>query len=168
MLKESGSVGSAVRGYEELRTETPYSMIIASWHPPIRINCVSGIMRLSADQMRKSRMIEYKDKRYVCALDLGFDIIRGKWKAVILCHLADGPKRFLALQRITHGVSQKVLTESLQQMEDEGLISKEVFPETPPRVEYSLTEKGSELVPALNVIEDWTRKYYPEAFDTQE
>lgn len=65
-------------------------------------------------------MIDYKDKSYVCALDLGFNLIRGKWKAVILCHLDEGPKRFLELQRITHGVTQKVLTESLQQMEEEG------------------------------------------------
>lgn len=105
-------------------------------------------------------MIDYKDKSYVCALDLGFNLIRGKWKAVILCHLDEGPKRFLELQRITHGVTQKVLTESLQQMEEEGLISKQVFPETPPRTEYSLTPKGAELVPALKTIESWTKKHY--------
>ena len=51
-------------------------------------------------------MIQYRDKSYICALDLGFELIRGKWKAVIICHLGDGPKRFLALQRITHGISQ--------------------------------------------------------------
>lgn len=54
-------------------------------------------------------MITYGNKSYVCALDFGFEQIRGKWKAVILCHLAEGPKRFLALQRITNGISQKVL-----------------------------------------------------------
>ena len=66
-------------------------------------------------------MITYHDKSYICSLDLGFELIRGKWKAVILCHLADGPKRFLELQRITKGISQKVLNEALRQLEEEDL-----------------------------------------------
>jgi DNA-binding HxlR family transcriptional regulator len=105
-------------------------------------------------------MIRYGDKDYICALDLGFELIRGKWKAVILCHLDEGPKRFMALQRITNGISQKVLNEALRQMEDEGLIDKHIYPEVPPKVEYSLTPKGAELVPALKIIEDWSKKYY--------
>lgn len=112
-------------------------------------------------------MIEYKDKTYICALDLGFEQIRGKWKAVILCHLGEGPKRFLALQRMTGGISQKVLNESLREMEEEGLIRKKVYPETPPRVEYSLTAKGQELVPALKSIESWAKKNYPEALSEE-
>lgn len=108
-------------------------------------------------------MIEYKEKTYICALDLGFEQIRGKWKAVILCHLSEGPVRFLALQRMTGDISQKVLNESLREMEDEKLIRKKVYPETPPRVEYSLTAKGQELVPALKSIESWAKKNYSEA-----
>ena len=107
-------------------------------------------------------MIEYKDKSYVCYLDLGFEIIRGKWKAVILCHLCDGAKRFLELHRITCGVSQKVLNESLKQLEDDELISKKIYAEVPPKVEYSLTRKGKELIPALKIIEEWSEKYFPE------
>ncbi|AWK51803.1 transcriptional regulator [Clostridium beijerinckii] len=105
-------------------------------------------------------MIEYNGKSYICALDLGFEIIRGKWKAVILCHLSDGPKRFLELQRITCGVSQKVLSESLKQLEVDEIISKHIYAEIPPRVEYSLTEKGKELVPALKVIEEWSKNNF--------
>jgi DNA-binding HxlR family transcriptional regulator len=108
-------------------------------------------------------VITYEGKLYICALDLGFELIRGKWKAVILCHLGDGPKRFLALQRITGCISQKMLTESLREMESDGLINKKVYPETPPRVEYSLTAKGLELLPALKIIESWSKKNYPEA-----
>lgn len=78
----------------------------------------------------------------------------------MLCHLNEGPKRFLEFQRITCGVSQKVLNEQLKQLENDGLISKDVFPEVPPRVEYKLTEKGSELVPALKLIEKWSEKHY--------
>jgi DNA-binding HxlR family transcriptional regulator len=79
---------------------------------------------------------------------------------VILCHLGDGPKRFLALQRITGCISQKMLTESLREMESDGLINKKVYPETPPRVEYSLTAKGLELLPALKIIESWSQRHY--------
>jgi DNA-binding HxlR family transcriptional regulator len=105
-------------------------------------------------------LINFKDKSYICPLDLGFEVIRGKWKAVVLCHLCDGPKRFLQLQRITCGVSQKVLNESLKQLENDGLISKHIYPEVPPKVEYSLTEKGAEIVPALKIIEKWSEKHF--------
>ncbi|MHC1682882.1 MAG: winged helix-turn-helix transcriptional regulator [Clostridiaceae bacterium] len=106
-------------------------------------------------------MIEYNNKLFVCNLDLGFEVIRGKWKSVILCHLDRGPKRFLELQRITEGVSQKVLNEALKQLENDGLINKCIYAEIPPKVEYSLTEKGAELVPALKIIEEWSKKHYP-------
>lgn len=105
-------------------------------------------------------LIQHKNKSYICPLDLGFEMIRGKWKAVILCHLNAGPRRFLELQRITCGVSQKVLNESLKQLEEDGLISKHIYAEVPPRVEYSLTERGLELIPALKIIENWSEKYF--------
>jgi len=107
-------------------------------------------------------LITYQNKKYICALDLGFEQIRGKWKTVILCNLVEGPKRFTVLQRMTEGVSQKVLNESLHEMEKEGLVNKKVFPETPPRVEYFLTAKGKELIPALKIIENWTKRNYSE------
>jgi DNA-binding HxlR family transcriptional regulator len=113
-------------------------------------------------------MIEYKNKMYICALDLGFEQIRGKWKAVILCHLSEGPRRFLALQRTLGSISQKVLNESLREMEEEGLIRKKVYPETPPRVEYSLTPKGEGLIPALREIENWAKANYPSAAAPEE
>jgi DNA-binding HxlR family transcriptional regulator len=105
-------------------------------------------------------LIKYKGKSYVCPLDLGFEIIRGKWKAVILCHLSEGPKRFMELQRITCGVSKKVLSETLKQLETNEIITKHVYVEVPPRVEYSLTQKGQGLVPALKIIEDWSKNHF--------
>lgn len=105
-------------------------------------------------------MIRYKGKKYVCYLDLGMELIRGKWKAVILCHLNDGPKRFLELQRITYGVSQKVLNEKLQELERDGLIKKTTYPEVPPRVEFELTEMGRELFTALGMIQSWSIKHF--------
>ena len=105
-------------------------------------------------------MISYNGKKYVCNIDLGMELIRGKWKAVILCHLNDGPKRFLELQRITCGVSQKVLNEKLRELERDGLIEKIVYAEVPPKVEFLLTQIGKDLFPALNMIQDWSIKYY--------
>lgn len=111
-------------------------------------------------------MIEYKDKKYVCLLDLGFETIREKWKSVILCHLYEGQKRFLELQRITQGVSQKVLSEKLKELELDGLIEKIVYAEIPPRIEYKLTSKGLELTEAVKLIENWSIKYYKEETNT--
>lgn len=113
-------------------------------------------------------MIKYKEKDYICALDLGFEQIRGKWKAVILCHLDEGARRFLELQRMTGCISQKVLNESLREMEEEGLIRRKVYPETPPHVEYSLTEKGKDLVPALKLIESWAKRHYPDVIGNED
>lgn len=105
-------------------------------------------------------MIIYNDKKYVCLLDFAMDFIRGKWKAVLLCHLYDEPKRFLELQRITKGISQKVLNEKLKELENEDLINKEIYPEVPPKVEYYLTEKGRDLTKIIKEIESWSIKYY--------
>ncbi|WP_252222439.1 MULTISPECIES: helix-turn-helix domain-containing protein [unclassified Clostridium] len=105
-------------------------------------------------------MIKYNNKKYVCLLDLAMDFIRGKWKAVILCHLLDEPKRFLELQRITNGVSHKVLTEKLKELEEDNLIQKIVYDENPPKVEYKLTPMGKDLSIAIKEIEKWSLKYY--------
>lgn len=105
-------------------------------------------------------MIKYNNKKYVCLLDLAMDSIRGKWKAVILCHLYDEPKRFLELQRITNGVSHKVLTEKLKELEEDNLLQKIVYDENPPKVEYKLTAMGRELATAIKEIEKWSLKYY--------
>ncbi|SRR6056297_3041245 len=105
-------------------------------------------------------MIEYNAKNYVCHLDLAMDLIRGKWKAVILCHIHGEPKRFLELKRMTTGISQKVLSDNLTDLEKHGLIHREVYPEVPPKVEYSLTQMGLDLFPALNHLENWSIEYF--------
>lgn len=106
-------------------------------------------------------MIYCNGKKYVCLLDFAMDFIRGKWKAVLLCHLYDEPKRFLELQRITKGISQKVLNEKLKELENDELLTKKIFPEVPPKVEYNLTDKGKELTKIIKEIEDWSVKHYP-------
>ncbi|MGL5100567.1 MAG: winged helix-turn-helix transcriptional regulator [Fusobacteriaceae bacterium] len=105
-------------------------------------------------------MVEYKDKQFVCLLDLGVEFIRGKWKAVILCHLKGEPVRFLELQRKTKGVTQKMLNEQLKSLENDGLVIRKVYPEVPPRVEYSLSEKGKDLVLVWDGLESWAQRYF--------
>lgn len=106
-------------------------------------------------------MINYNGNRYVCSLDFAMDFIRGKWKSILLCHLYNEPRRFLELQRLTTGISQKVLNEKLKELEHETLINKKIYAEVPPKVEYYLTEKGRELTEIIKEIESWSIKYYP-------
>lgn len=105
-------------------------------------------------------MIIHNGKEYVCLLDFGMDFVRGKWKSIILCNLYNGPKRFLELQRLLRGVSQKVLTENLKELEEAELITKVIYPEIPPKVEYALTPMGEDFTKAIRTIEDWAEKYY--------
>lgn len=107
-------------------------------------------------------MINYSGKSYICLLDFAMDFFRGKWKALLLSHLYQGPKRFLELQRMIEGISQKVLNEKLKELENDGLIGKHVYAEVPPKVEYFLTDKGRELTVILRQLESWSTKYYPE------
>ena len=98
-------------------------------------------------------------KEYVCSLDYGMEIIKGKWKAVIICELNKSPIRFLELQRKLPKISQKVLTEKLKELENDGIVEKELFMELPPRVEYKLTEVGYKLYMVLRQLEIWSKEY---------
>ena len=88
------------------------------------------------------------------------DFVRGKWKAVLLCHLYDEPKRFLELQRITIGISQKVLNENLKELINDELVAKKIYAEIPPKVEYYLTDRGNELTKIIKEIENWSISHY--------
>jgi DNA-binding HxlR family transcriptional regulator len=103
-------------------------------------------------------MIEYKGKQYICHLDLAMSFISSKWKSVILCHINCKPRRFLELQRSLNGISQKVLNEKLKELEEDGLISKTIYPEVPPKVEFRLTEMGEKLLPILMELEEWGKE----------
>ncbi|SMF12508.1 HxlR family transcriptional regulator [Cellulosimicrobium cellulans J34] len=95
---------------------------------------------------------------YVCGLDAAMDVVSGKWKSLILWELEDhGVRRYAELKRGLPGVSDKVLAQQLREMEADGLLVREVFPEVPPRVEHSLTEHGSALNAALESLGDWGR-----------
>ena len=90
-----------------------------------------------------------------CKAELALKVIQGRWKLLVLRELVDGIQRFSDLQRALAGVSQKVLTAQLRDLEASGVIQRTVYPEVPPRVEYALTELGHELLPVLDQLHAW-------------
>lgn len=86
-------------------------------------------------------------------------ILGGKWTLVILWHLRSGTKRFAELQRAIATVSEKALTENLRHLERERFVTRTVFPEVPPRVEYALTPLGRSFLPVIDAIDGWVAEH---------
>jgi DNA-binding HxlR family transcriptional regulator/CheY-like chemotaxis protein len=102
------------------------------------------------------------EKQYSCPVEFTLDRIGGKWKCVILWWLRRGTKRFGELMQLMPGISQKVLANQLRELETDGLINRQAFPETPPRVEYSLTGYGETLRPITELMCDWGKVNAPD------
>ena len=94
-----------------------------------------------------------------CPVEITLTLIGDKWKVLILRDLLPGTKRFGELKKSIGSVSQKVLTAQLRQMEHSGLLIRTVYPEVPPRVEYTLTELGYSLKPVLDAMQSWGETY---------
>ncbi len=94
-----------------------------------------------------------------CSVETTLTLISDKWKVLIIRDLLPGTKRFGELKKSIGNVSQKVLTSQLRQMEGSGLLIRTVFPEVPPRVEYTLTELGQSLKPVLDAMWNWGEEY---------
>ena len=94
-----------------------------------------------------------------CPVETTLTLIGSKWKVLILRDLIDGKKRFGELKRSVGSVSQKVLTAQLREMESDGLLTRTVYPEVPPRVEYELSELGMSLKPVLDSLWAWGAGY---------
>ncbi len=95
----------------------------------------------------------------VCPIARTAEIISGKWTLLIIRDLASGVKRFNQLERSLHGISPKTLSERLRSLEEEGIILRQTFAEVPPRVEYSLTEKGSDLVHVIESMRSYGKRW---------
>ena len=94
-----------------------------------------------------------------CPVETTLTLISDKWKVLIIRDLLPGTKRFGELKKSIGSVSQKVLTSQLRQMEESGLLTRTVYPEVPPRVEYTLTELGQSLRPVLDALWNWGNNY---------
>ena len=106
-----------------------------------------------------------KEELPACPVATAVSLIGGKWKLLILRNLKARPWRFNELKRDLEGVSQKVLTAQLRQMEESGLLTRTVYPEVPPRVEYSITSKGRSLEQILELMCEWGEKNMDERFE---
>ncbi len=100
-----------------------------------------------------------KEELPVCPVATAVALIGGKWKLLIIRNLKSRPWRFNELQRDLEGISQKVLTDSLRQMMDDGLVYRNDYRENPPRVEYGLTELGKEMMPIIDALADFGNYY---------
>ena len=100
-----------------------------------------------------------KDELPVCPVATAVSLIGGKWKLLIIRNLKERPWRFNELQRDIEGISQKVLTDSLRQMIDDGLVYRHEYQEMPPKVEYGLTELGKEMLPIIDALADFGNYY---------
>jgi len=95
------------------------------------------------------------DCNFGCPVEACLEVIGGKWKGVILFHLLGGTKRFNELMRSMPKVTQRMLTRQLRELEADRIVDRKVYPEVPPRVEYSLTNFGRTLEPTLRILQKW-------------
>lgn len=100
-----------------------------------------------------------KEEMPACPVATTVALIGSKWKLLIMLNLLSRPWRFNELKKDLEGISQKVLTDSLRSMEADGLLTRTVYPEVPPRVEYTLTELGYSLRPILEAMRVWGEDY---------
>ncbi len=102
------------------------------------------------------------NKEINCPVEITLEVIGGQWKVLILRELFKGVKRFCELHRVIHGITQKMLTQQLRTMEKHGIIHREVYPQVPPKVEYSLTSLGKSLKPIIDSMHEWGAKHSKE------
>ncbi|WP_163971099.1 winged helix-turn-helix transcriptional regulator [Oceanobacillus halotolerans] len=95
-----------------------------------------------------------------CRVEDALSILVGKWKPIIILHLLQqGTKRFSELKRSLPGITQKMLTKQLRELEEEDIVQRVVYPQVPPKVEYSITEYGRSLEPILEAMHEWGTKH---------
>lgn len=99
---------------------------------------------------------------YACPVAVTVDVIGGKWKGLILYHLISGPKRFNELRRLMSDITQRMLTLQLRELEQDGIVHREIYQQIPPKVEYSLTAFGETLKPIIFLMRDWGEVYEKE------
>src|SRR5512137_2448652 len=98
-------------------------------------------------------------KSYHCPVEAALDVIGGKWKPLILWALGDDVLRFSQLQKALPGVNTKMLTKQLRELEEDGVITRTIYPEVPPRVKYAITDFGRTLIPILQALCNWGSEY---------
>jgi DNA-binding HxlR family transcriptional regulator len=104
-------------------------------------------------------MVSASCENHSCPIEYTLDVIGGKWKLLILYYLMnDGVKRYNELKRCITGISHKMLSAQLKELESKGILLRKEYSQIPPKVEYSLSEKGATLLPILGMMYDWGRE----------
>ncbi len=103
----------------------------------------------------KSEVMMADNEKSSCPVTFCLSVIGGKWKPVILYCIANGVDRFGAMQRAVPGITKQMLTKQLRELEGDGLISRTVFAEVPPRVDYALTDVGRSILPVIEQMASW-------------
>ena len=114
--------------------------------------------------MRKQRHAAYTN----CPVEAALDIIGGKWKSIIMFRLVEQTRRFNELKRLLPSITQRMLTNQLRELERDGLVTRKVYAEVPPKVEYSPTPLGLSLLPVLQALKSWSEKHMPERMQKNE
>jgi len=110
--------------------------------------------------MPKDRTNKVSCSNYRCEIEVTLEIIGGKWKSLLLWNLGNEEViRFNAFRRIIPEITQKMLTQQLRALEDDGLVHREVYNQVPPMVEYSLTDEGLALIPILDLMDKWGKNH---------
>lgn len=115
---------------------------------------------MKSDSFQKDTMGRQasKEQKQNCPAEKTLAAIAGRWKLLILRELCTEKRRFGELQRALSGVTQKVLTQQLRELEADGIVHREIYPQIPPKVEYSLTQLGISLQPVIQTMHDWGRE----------
>lgn len=119
--------------------------------------------------METMRTVEFAPDVYAanCPTRQVLDLIGDKWSVLVIGLLEDEPQRFSELRRAIKGISQKMLTQTLRGLERDGLVSRTVYAEVPPRVEYALTPLGETLIPPISAIRCWAEQHIDEVTQAQ-
>ncbi|MFB7814972.1 winged helix-turn-helix transcriptional regulator [Paenibacillus chitinolyticus] len=107
-------------------------------------------------------MKDIANRTYNIPVEATLDVIGGKWKTLIVCHLTYGPKRTNELSKSMPAITHKMLTQQLRELEEDGIVIRTVYNQVPPKVVYELSELGWSLKPILNLMCDWGEKYIQE------
>lgn len=105
--------------------------------------------------MNEKNIEKKSENRFECPVTYCMSMIGGKWKPIILYLISKGANRFGILQRGIDGISKQMLTKQLREMEGDGILKRTIFAEIPPRVEYSVTERGKSLYPIIDAMRSW-------------
>ena len=124
---------------------------------------VSYLILSEAAPMRKQR-----HKRYTnCPVEAALDIIGGKWKSIILFRVMEETRRFTDIRKLLPNITQRTLTNQLRELESDGLVKRKIYPEIPPKVEYSITNFGRTLEPVLLALKTWAEIQMPDKMNKE-